>query len=405
MLRQFWLVDKKTAMSNTILIPNPKTYIGPGSIENLSEVLRNIAPRRVLVISDPQLLKVGVVETITSILDSCRYDWDLYTDIIPEPTLQTGQNLIDYMRDGNFSLVIGIGGGSVLDMAKLAAVLSANRGLLEEYLNLTGRGRIDNRGIPKIIIPTTSGTGTEVTNISVLSIGKSKDVVAHDYLMADVAIVDPNVTMSVPKQVTAATGADALTHAIESFISVNKNPISDAYALQAIKMIGRSLKSVVEDGKNREAREAMSYGSYLAGLAFFNAGVGAVHALAYPLGGLFGIAHGESNALLLPYVLSYIKLSCAGELKMILEALLDIEFQGDNAEDQCVEELYSLMRAIGIPETLQHYNIPAEAITDLAEDAVQQKRLLARCPMKLEKHDIEEIYRRAYWGELKTKIV
>lgn len=391
-------------MSNTILVPNPKTYIGPGSIGNLREILREAPPKRVLVISDPQLVKVGLLETVTTILEDCQCDYHLYTDIIPEPSLQTGKDVIDYTRDGNFSLVIGIGGGSVLDMAKLAAVLSDNPGVLDDYLNLRATRAIHDRGIPKILIPTTSGTGTEVTNISVLSTGKSKDVVVHDYLMADVAIVDPDFTMSVPGRITAATGADALTHAIEAYVSINKNPISDAYALQAIKMIGCSLKSAVEDGQNKEAREAMSYGSYLAGLAFFNAGVGAVHALAYPLGGQFGIAHGESNALLLPYVFNHIKHSCAGELKMILEALFGSEFQEDNVEEQCVEVLYSLMRAIGIPETLQHYNIPASAIPVLTKDALQQKRLLARCPMQLERYDIEEIYRAAYYGELKIKI-
>jgi alcohol dehydrogenase len=287
-------------------------------------------------------------------------------------------------------------------MAKLAAVLSGNPGEPKDYLNLSAHLKIENKGIPKILVPTTAGTGAEVTNISVLALEHNKDVIAHDFLLADVAIVDPRLTMTVPSKVTAATGADALTHAIEAFISTNANPYSDGHALHAIRLIGSALKRAVLDGNDKQARIDMAYGSYLAGLSFFNAGVGAVHALAYPLGGQFHLAHGESNAVLLPYVLGYIRKTCSPKLAIVLKALTG-EYDTINDEDaslKCIEVLADLMNDIGIPKTLQGFHIPPFASRSLAADGIKQKRLLARCPMSLDEEDILRIYEAAFLGAI-----
>lgn len=246
-------------------------------------------------------------------LEEAGYETEIYTDVVPEPPLAIGEKLVAFTRDNQFDMVIGIGGGSALDLTKLAGVLASHEGSVAEYLNLTGTKQITQKGLPKILIPTTSGTGSEVTNISVLSLETTKDVVTHDYLLPDVAIVDPALTISLPPKVTAATGVDALTHAVEAYISKNASPVSDALALQAIRLISNSIRIAVSNGEDKQARTDMSYGSYLAGLAFFNAGVAGVHALAYPIGGQFHIAHGESNAVLLPYVMGYIRQSCEKE--------------------------------------------------------------------------------------------
>jgi alcohol dehydrogenase class IV len=326
--------------------------------------------------------------------------YDVYTEIIPEPLLATGEALVNFARKGNYHLVVGIGGGSALDMAKLAAVFTDNPGEVKDYLNLSGNLKIQKKGLPKILIPTTSGTGTEVTNISVLALEKTKDVITHDYLLADVAIVDPELTMTVPSRVTAATGADALTHAIEAYISVNANPYSDGHALQAIRLIGGALKKAVENGNDKQARIDMAYGSYIAGLSFFNAGVGAIHALAYPLGGQFHLAHGESNAVLIPYVLRYIRRSCSTKLAIILQAVTGEHYKlnEEEASLKCIEVLAALMKDIGIPQTLDGFNIPSTAIKALAADGIQQKRLLTRCPMTLTEKDILQIYEAASFG-------
>lgn len=387
-------------MTLSKLVFTPLQYIGWGSLEQLWTEVEKYAPSRILLITDAILEKLGMVEPISSKLSAQGYDVDIYTDVVPEPPLAVGEKLVSYTRDGRFDLVIGIGGGSAMDLAKLAAVLAVHQGQVADYLNLTGTKKLQHKGLPKILIPTTSGTGSEVTNISVLSLETTKDVVAHDYLMADVAIVDPQLTVSVPPRVTAATGVDALTHAIEAYISVNANPTTDGLALQAIRLISGALRKAVSNGQDRQARIDMSYGSNMAGIAFFNAGVAGVHALAYPLGGQFHLSHGESNAVLLPYVMGYIRSSCVKRMSDIVHAMGGYAsyLSEEAASRKCVEELERLVRDVGIPNTLRGFQIPADALDSLTEDGVQQKRLLARSPLPLHKEDIRSIYQAAYDG-------
>lgn len=382
------------------LIFAPLSYTGWGALEQLVPEVKKYAPQKILVITDPMLAQIGLTKQVTNPLEEQGYEVTIYTDVIPEPPLEIGEKLALFTRTSKFDMVIGVGGGSALDLAKLAAVMAGHDGQVAEYLNLTGTKKVTNRGLPKILIPTTAGTGSEVTNISVLSLETTKDVVTHDYLLADVAIVDPALTVSVPPRVTAATGIDALTHAIEAYISVNASPTTDGLALQAIRLIGRSLRKAVKDGSDKQARIDMSEGSYLAGLAFFNAGVAGVHALAYPLGGQFHIAHGESNAVLLPYVMGYIRHSCTKRLADILNAL------GGNANYlsekeasyKCIEELERLVKDVGIPQTLAGFDIPESALESLTQDGLLQKRLLSRSPLLLLEEDIRAIYRSAFDG-------
>ncbi|MCT6816259.1 MAG: iron-containing alcohol dehydrogenase, partial [Lysinibacillus fusiformis] len=216
-------------------------------------------------------------------------------------------------------------------------------------------------------------------------------------------IVDPELTISLPPKVTAATGVDALTHAIEAYVSVNANEVTDALALQAIRLISGSIRTAVLEGENKQARSDMSYGSYLAGLAFFNAGVAGVHALAYPLGGQFHIAHGDSNAVLLPYVMGYIRQSCEKRMKDILDAmgLSSAYLSQEEASYNCVDALQQLVQDVKIPSTLKGFNIPEESLEQLTDDATKQTRILARSPMPLEREDIYAIYRAAFDGEVR----
>jgi alcohol dehydrogenase class IV len=250
------------------------------------------------------------------------------------------------------------------------------------------------------MIPTTSGTGSEVTNIAVLALEQTKDVIVHDYMLPDLALVDPELTLTVPPRVTAATGMDALTHAIEAYLSVFASPVTDALALHAVRLGGAWLKRAVSDGADLEAREAMCQSSFMAGLAFFNAGVGGVHALAYPLGGQFHLPHGEANAVLLPYVMNRIRPACQDRMSDLLLAIGG-EGAANNAEEasqRFVSLLHELNRAIGIPATLQAYGIEASHLDTLVRDALEQKRLLARSPMPLTETDIFAIYEAALLG-------
>ncbi|UKS66032.1 iron-containing alcohol dehydrogenase [Rossellomorea marisflavi] len=389
-------------MSSSKLVFASLSYTGWGSLENLLPEVRKAEAKRILIVTDPQLVEIGLTRNVTVPLEEDGFDITLYTEVVPEPPLSVGEQLVAFTREGGFDLVIGMGGGSALDLAKMTAVLSQQEGRVEDYLNLSGTKEIQAKGLPKILLPTTAGTGSEVTNIAVLSLDSTKDVVTHDNLLADVAIIDPKLTLTVPPKVTAATGIDALTHAVEAYVSINASPTTDALSLHAIRLIAGSIRTAVRDGSNRQARIDMSYGSYIAGLAFFNAGVAGVHALAYPLGGQFHISHGESNAVLLPYVMGYIRKSCEGRMADVLEAIegRSNDLSKEEASRKCVEELVRIVRDVGIPQRLSQFDIPESALEELTKDGVKQKRLLARSPMVLEEADIHRIYQAAYDGEV-----
>lgn len=378
----------------------PTSYMGWGCLSVLPDEVKRLQAKKILIVTDPFLLKLGITDTIEKPLQQMGCTTDIYTDVEPEPPLEIGEKLVAYTRSQEFDLVIGLGGGSALDLAKIAAVLSKNHGNVSDYLNLSGNRTITDKGLPKILIPTTSGTGSEVTNISVLSLDTTKDVVTHDFLLADIAIVDPELTITLPPKVTAATGVDALTHAIEAYVSKNANPVTDSLAFKAIQLISGAIRTAVKDGENKQARSDMSYGSYLAGLAFFNAGVAGVHALAYPLGGQFHIAHGDSNAVLLPYVMGYIRISCEEQLKLILEAMgsSTVGQTQEEASYACIKKLEELVHDVGIPSTLKGFNIPIESLEALTDDAIKQTRILARSPMELKRDDIFAIYKSAFEG-------
>lgn len=383
----------------------PVSYTGWGSLEHLVSEAERLNASNILIVTDPFLVELGMTDKIVEPLKAQGWQTSVYTEVVPEPPLAVGEKLVEFTRKHKFDLVIGLGGGSALDLAKLAGVLATHDGNVADYLNLTGNLSLSDKGIPKILIPTTSGTGSEVTNISVLSLESTKDVVTHDYLLPDVAIIDPALTISLPPKVTAATGIDALTHAVEAYVSVNANPVTDAFALQAIRLISGSIRTAVADGEDKQARTDMSYGSYLAGLSFFNAGVAGVHALAYPLGGQFHVSHGESNAVLLPYVMGYIRQSCEKRMKDIVEAMgfSTAQLSQQEASYKCVEELKRLVADVDIPLTLKGFDIPEDALESLADAGIEQKRILARSPMKLEREDILAIYQAAYAGTVTEK--
>ncbi|MEH7335735.1 iron-containing alcohol dehydrogenase [Neobacillus drentensis] len=381
-------------MISTLRFPM-RSHIGLGSIKKLLPELRNWNVGKILIVTDRTLVKIGLVDQYMSHLNE-EFAVNVYTEVEPEPSLNCAEKLVEYTRQGEFDCVIGLGGGSALDLAKLAAVISQNEGTVVDYLNLTGTKSLVHKGIPKILIPTTSGTGSEVTDIAVLSLKGTKDVVTHDFLLANLAIVDPQLTISVPSRITAATGIDALTHAVEAYLSVNANEATDSLALKAVGLISNSLKIAVENGEDTEARTAMSYGSYLAGLAFFNAGVAGVHALAYPLGSQFKLPHGESNAVLLPYVMNYIAPSCSKKMNIVCNILTKQE--AERTPEECLRIFYKLVEDVGLPSTLKEYGIPESKLGMLTEDAVKQTRLLARSPRTLEKQDIFQIYLQAFKG-------
>lgn len=383
---------------------SPLTILsGAGVLSQVVDQVRFFKATKVMIYADPGIFQAGIVEKLETILRKNEIAYELFSKVVPEPPLAIADEAVNALRNSDADLVIGIGGGSSLDIAKTAAVLSQHEGNVEDYLNLSGTKKLLHKGLPKILIPTTSGTGAEVTDIAVFSLDTTKDVITDPFLLADTAIVDPELTYSLPPRITAATGVDALTHAIEAYTSVNASPLTDTLAIDAIERIGKNIRNAVWHGRDVEARKELSLGSLHAGMSFYNAGVAGVHALAYPLGGLFKIPHGESNAVLLPYIFDFVWPSCVGKMKRVAMALgvYSSSMTDREAAIAAVEGLYHIVQDVGIPTSLKGFGIKESDLEHLTADASKQTRLLGRSPMPYRKEDIRGIYQRSFDGILK----
>ncbi|MCF7537752.1 iron-containing alcohol dehydrogenase [Pseudomonas petrae] len=372
-----------------------KLITGPAAIEQLSAELTRLNVQNPLIVTDAILVKSGTVDLALAQLGGRRYG--LFDQVKPEPEISIVEDCTRTYREGGHDGLIGVGGGSAIDIAKGVAAFASHEGPLAE---LFGVDLVKRKGPPLIAIPTTAGTGSEVTNVAIFSDKQAqlKKGIVSDYLLPDVALVSPLMTLTCPRSVTAASGVDALVHAIEAYLSVNASPITDAIALGAIKLIVKALPKAYANPSSLQAREDMATASLMAGMAFGNAGVGAVHALAYPLGGRFNIAHGVSNALLLPYVMEWNKLACVERMRDIAEAMgVRVAHLSDkDAADLAVKAMADLCAVVEIPSGLRSFNVPEDAIPAMAEEASKIERLMRNNPRKLTAADIEKIYRAAY---------
>lgn len=372
-----------------------KLITGPAAIEQLAAELTRLNVNNPLIVTDAILVKSGTVDLALAQLGGRRYG--LFDQVKPEPEISIVEDCTRAYREGEHDGLIGLGGGSAIDIAKGVAAFAGHEGPLAE---LFGVDLVKRKGPALIAIPTTAGTGSEVTNVAIFSDKEAqlKKGIVSDYLLPDVALVSPIMTLTCPRSVTAASGVDALVHAVESYLSVNASPITDAIAMGAIKLITKALPKAYANPSNLQAREDMATASLMAGMAFGNAGVGAVHALAYPLGGRFNIAHGVSNALLLPYVMAWNKMACVERFRDIAEAmgLRVTDLSDKDAADQAVQAMADLCAAVDIPSGMRSFNVPEEAIPAMAEEASKIDRLMRNNPRKLTAADIEKIYRAAY---------
>ncbi|SHJ05642.1 iron-containing alcohol dehydrogenase [Desulfofundulus thermosubterraneus] len=370
---------------------------GRGSLGRIAGEVKNLGATKILLVTDPVLLKTGLVDKVKEALAPTGLEIGLFSEVEPEPRLQVVTKCQEAIKEGGYDLLVAVGGGSSMDVAKAASILMTNPGTIKDYL---GVNLVPNPGIPVIAVPTTAGTGSEVTPIAILSDvdEQLKKGVVSPYLLPKVAIVDPELTVTMPPHITAATGMDALTHAVEAYISVNATTITDTLALEAIRLIARHLRTAVANGEHMEARENMAMASLLAGIAFANAGVAAVHALAYPLGAQFHIPHGVANAVLLPYVMESNLLGALPRFKIMALAMGEKveELPDREAADKFIEAIKQLSTDIRIPLHLRDLGVTAEAIPDMAEGAIKVTRLLANNPRKLTVDDIREIYERAF---------
>lgn len=365
----------------------PSVRFGAGIVSGIGPLVAHILGSRILVVTDQGLLASAVLKPALASLAASGLETQIFADVVADPPEAVVLTASQAARDFGATGVLGIGGGSPLDVAKLAALLGrSNEPLAAAY----GVGNARGPRLPLALCPTTAGTGSEVTPISIVTTGTDeKKGVVSPLLLPDIAILDPDLTLALPPRITAATGIDAMVHAIEAFtsISANNNPISRALANEALALLGRHLETAVHRGEDREARAGMLLGSMLAGQAFANSPVAAVHALAYPLGGIFHIPHGLSNALVLPAVLRF-NASHAGAAYTELAAVL---FPGTKEAD-LASGLAALSARIGLPQRLRDVNVPRDAIPRLAANAMRQTRLLQNNPRILTEPDAMSIY-------------
>ncbi|MDB5962454.1 MAG: alcohol dehydrogenase [Massilia sp.] len=372
----------------------PHLIAEPGAANRLGLLVAERFPdvRHALVVTDAGFLGTGLLAEPTASLARQGIAFSTYADVVADPPEAVVLSAVDYARSVGADIIIGIGGGSSMDVAKLIAVLAANA---QPIASAYGIGNVKGNRLPLIQVPTTAGTGSEVTNIAIVTTGETTKMgVVAPQLYADVAVLDATLTLGLPPLVTAATGIDAMVHAIEAFTSKHKkNPLSDLLAKQALSLLSKNLVRACQYGDDIDARQAMLVGACLAGQAFSNAPVAAVHALAYPIGGIFHVPHGLSNSLVLPHVLRF-NLSHAAEHYAELAAIVAPHASG-SAElraEALIDAMQQIAVVTGVATELKHVGIAEADLDRLADDAMKQTRLLGNNPREMTREHARAIY-------------
>ena len=374
----------------------PRVVCEPGAAARLSVYLSELGIAKPLLITDPGLMSINLVPPLIEFMKDAGLDCTVFDGVAEDPPESVVHAAVELGRECDG--VIAIGGGSSMDVAKVAAaLLGGTQPLAEMY----GVDQVRGARLPLVLVPTTAGTGSEVTPVAVITTGETtKAGVSSGVLLPDIAVLDVDLTLGLPARISAMTGIDAMVHAIEAFTSkIKKNPMSDMLAKESLRMMVDALPKVLRNGQDREARSAMLLGAHLAGQAFANAPVAAVHALAYPVGGHFHIPHGLSNSLVLPAVLRFNEPEAA-HLYAELYDCLNTESQGsvDDRSRAFIALMEGMIADSGLPATLKDAGIPEDFLSRLAQDAMLQQRLLINNPREVAYDDALAIYRQAYAG-------
>ncbi|WP_372993035.1 iron-containing alcohol dehydrogenase [Sulfitobacter sp.] len=370
-----------------------------GAAVRLAELAGGLLGKNCLLVTDPGLRKLGLCDPAIAALETAGHVVTVFDAVEADPSRETLMAAVEAGRAADATGVIGFGGGSSQDVAKLVALLLGSG---EDLDGAWGVAQAKGPRLPLVLIPTTAGTGSEVTPVSIITVGaEEKRGVSSPVILPDMAILDAELTLGLPAHITAATGIDAMVHAIEAYASksANNNPLSKLLAREALRLLGANIEAVVADGTDIAARGAMLLGSMLAGQAFANSPVAAVHALAYPIGGTFHIPHGLSNALVLPHVLRF-NAPDAGTLyaEIAADAFPDLAaVEGTQARTAAfIDALADLSARVGLQTRLRDVDIPKEAIDKMAADAMLQARLLVNNPRTVSQSDAHTIYTAAW---------
>ena len=378
----------------------PGLRYGSGQAKDSCKEISNKLGQSILFITDKGLMSLGLTDQTLKELKKIS-SVEIFDDVEADPSKKTLLKAIEVGKKIKATGVIGFGGGSSMDVAKLTALILGSGENLEEAW---GVANAKGPRLPLVLIPTTAGTGSEVTPVSIITVGEEeKKGVSSSIILPDLAILDPDLTLGLPAGTTAATGIDAMVHAIEAYASSSKNnnPISKMLSVEALKLLGGSIEKAVFESSNVEARGNMLIGAMLAGKAFANSPVAAVHALAYPIGGTFHVSHGLSNSLVLPYVLRFNSVDSKAskdyaELAPYVFPEIDTNRGAQSVCAEFIDKLESLSKKLGLPQKLREVDIPKNACEKMAKDAMKQTRLLVNNPREVTEKDALNIYHSAW---------
>jgi alcohol dehydrogenase len=362
---------------------------GCGSLENLGNEIKRVNGSKVLVVTDPGLKSAGVLDAVTAVLDKARLNTTVFADVEPDPRVEVALAAAAAARACGPDVIVGLGGGSSLDISKITSVLLTNEGPIEKYF---GMEQVPRPGVPLILIPTTAGTGSEMTSICVLSDTKNqvKKGIVSGHMFARTALLDPQLTLALPPRVTAMTGMDALVHGIESFVGVRASVFTDTLNLQAIRLVAANLRLAYANGANLAARENMLHASCLAGMAFSNTQNGLDHALALAIGGKFHLPHGLLTAFILPWVMEFNLIAAPKKFIQIAKAFGETPKRLSEIEAArlSVKAVKALLDDVGISYRLSNYGVPREEFPALAKATVGAVRLISNNPRSVTEQDV-----------------
>ncbi|MCO6060234.1 iron-containing alcohol dehydrogenase [Pseudomonas sp. MOB-449] len=371
---------------------------GNGLARKAGPLLKPYLREKLLVITDEGLIKSGVLEGFFQSLAEAQIPFDVFSGVEPNPSTEVLDQAVAFLKASGCDAVAGVGGGSSIDTAKGVAAMATNSGSILDY---EGYDRLPNAPLPIFAIPTTSGTGSECTASTVFTNKQTlfKTVIVSPLLFPKLAILDAELTWKLPPAITAATGMDALTHALESYVSKQANPISQAMAIQAIRLISTNLRKAYFDGSDSDARENMLLGSFLAGVAFSQSKLGNVHAISHTFGGVFNIPHGIANATLLPYVIGFNLAACPEKFREIAIAMgQDVTGLDDlAAARKVVDFVVELNAFLGIPDNIRDLGVSLDFLPQMVSDSMRSGNVLVN-PRLTSAADVETIITRAYHG-------
>ncbi len=378
-----------------IVQTTPRIIMGPGSLARVVDEIDRFNSKKIMIVTDAGLVDAGIAGKLEEQLKTSRIKFAIFDKVESDPRIEIAEQAAKEVKAQGADLVIGIGGGSPIDIAKSAAILASNNADINSYF---GIDLIPGPGLKTIIIPTTSGTGSEATPIVILSDEKEKlkKGIVSPYLFPDVAILDPELTIGLSPLITAATGMDAFIHAVEAYMSNGANSMTNIFAIQAIKLISNNIRTAFANGNDIEARSNMLEGSLLAGMAFANAGVTAVHAFAYPIGAEFHIPHGIANSIMLVPVMEFNKLGNLNKFAELAQ-IIGVDTVGLSLEESAattINAMQSLMKVLQLPSCLKEFGVTESDIPMLAQGVMKVTRLLANNPRTLTVKDAEDIYRK-----------